>query len=72
MMSNPPSSFSLTASSGSEWVGSTPALGRRGGLSFVIRALLDACREDRQVDEGGVDGDLTKRWAVMWKDASVE
>jgi hypothetical protein len=34
MMSQPPSLFSLTASSGSEWAGSMPALGRHGGLSL--------------------------------------
>jgi hypothetical protein len=31
--------FSLTASSGSEWAESTPALGRHGGLSFLTSVL---------------------------------
>jgi hypothetical protein len=48
-MSHPPSLFSLTASSGSEWAESTPALGRRGGLSFIVCALLDAYREKGDV-----------------------
>jgi hypothetical protein len=60
MMSHPPSSFSLTVSSGSEWAESTPALGSRGSLSFVVCALLDAYREDMQVDKGGADEDSTR------------
>jgi hypothetical protein len=51
-MSHPPSMFTLTASSGSEWAESTPATGRRGSLSFIVYALLDVSRDDWQTDEG--------------------
>jgi hypothetical protein len=71
-MSHPPSMFPLTSSSRSQWADSTPALGRHGGLSFAFCALLDACKGDMQVDEGGVDEDSTRRWATMWKDTAVE
>jgi hypothetical protein len=59
-MSHPPYSFSLTDSSGSKWSESTPMLGSRGGLSFIVYALLDSYREDIQVDRGGADRDLTR------------
>jgi hypothetical protein len=71
-MSHPPSSLTLTISSGSEWAESTPALGIRGVLSFIVCALLDAYRENRQVDEGGADEESTRQWAIMWKNVSEE
>jgi hypothetical protein len=75
MMSHPPSLFTLTAASGSECTGSTPALGRCGGLLLAICCFIGLLRGDpvggRGRGSGGDDGIniMEVRWeAPMWTD----